>query len=188
MTHQFHRAFHAAANNEGGILNIGPAAISIDNANLRAFVDAVEAVEAIRREADDESSSFPVADAALLDGTDWGPVAYVPERDSYNVRYRGLLGGVGGGCRGCRSRGEGVSRRHHQDRIDLGVERSACPDAQYRGDKRSASVLQSGEQLTLRIRRFLAGRNDGVAQLPPNFRAPDLVWVHPPIPPRIGFT
>lgn len=90
MTHQFHRAFHAAANNEGGILNIGPAAISIDNANLRAFVDAVEAVEAIRREADDESSSFPVADAALLDRTDWGPVAYVPERDSYNVRYRGV--------------------------------------------------------------------------------------------------
>lgn len=33
------------------------------NANFRAFVDAVEAVEAIRREADDESSSFPMWEA-----------------------------------------------------------------------------------------------------------------------------
>lgn len=34
------------------------------NANFRAFVDAVEAVEAIRREADDESSSFPMWEAS----------------------------------------------------------------------------------------------------------------------------
>lgn len=91
MTHQFHRAFHAATNKEGGILNIGPAAVSIDNKNLRAFLNAVEAVETIRAESDGmDANSFPMANADLLSGTDWGPILYVPERDSYNIRYRGV--------------------------------------------------------------------------------------------------
>ncbi len=92
MTHQFHRAFHAAANKEGGVLNIGPAAASINNPNLRAFLKAVEAVEAIRAETDGaDANYFPMADAGLLSGTDWGPIFYVPERDSYNIRYRGVF-------------------------------------------------------------------------------------------------
>ena len=91
MTHQFHRAFHAAANKEGGILNIGPTAVSINNPNLRAFLNAVEAVEAIRAEVDGlDTNNLPIADANMLSGTDWGPIFYVPERDSYNIRYRGV--------------------------------------------------------------------------------------------------
>ena len=90
MHNRHTQAFHPTAGNEGGILNIGPVAISISNAGLRALVAAVEEIEAVRREAGDKSPSFLVADTALLDGTDWGSVAYVPERDSYNVRYRGV--------------------------------------------------------------------------------------------------
>lgn len=80
--------FQAVPDNIGGILNIGPVAVGIDNANLRAFVDAVEAVEAIRRT---NSSNLPLAKDDLLRGTDWGPIGYISERGVYNFRYRGVV-------------------------------------------------------------------------------------------------
>lgn len=80
--------FQAVPDNIGGILNVGPVAIGIDNANLRAFVDAVETVEAIRRT---NSGRFSSAKNDLLRSTDWGAIAYISERDVYHFRYRGVV-------------------------------------------------------------------------------------------------
>ena len=90
MTDHYGRALYALSKTDGGIINIDPVAASIDNAGLRAFVNAVEAVESIRRNEETDSKNFAMADNYLLTGTDWGHVSYVPERDSYNLRYRGV--------------------------------------------------------------------------------------------------
>lgn len=90
MSNRQTQTFHPTDNNEGGILNIGPAAISINNAGLRAFVAAVDEVEAARREAGDRPRGLLVADVSMLADTDWNTVSYVYERDSYNLLYRGV--------------------------------------------------------------------------------------------------
>lgn len=89
MSHQFHSAFHAAPGNEGGVLNIGPAAISIDIENLRVFVDAMDEIEA-RKATGEVQEGICYADANRFKATSWAVVGYVVERNNYSLRYNGV--------------------------------------------------------------------------------------------------
>lgn len=88
MTHQFHSAFHTVSD-EGGVLNIGPAAVSIDIANMHVFMNAVGEIESKRQQEDPDNRNYSAASAILAE-SDWGMIGYVAERDSYSIRYRGV--------------------------------------------------------------------------------------------------
>lgn len=88
MAHHFHSAFHIVSD-EGGVLNIGPAAVSIDISNLRIFLQAIGDVESKRQREDPDNLNYTAA-PAILAGSDWGMIGYIAERDSYSIRYRGV--------------------------------------------------------------------------------------------------
>lgn len=94
----------------GGILNIAPVAIGIDNANLCALVNAIEAIEDEHRKSSAYTSGPYVSDffstahkmslggkecfvvnETLLAGTEWAQIFYVKERDCYTMRYRDVV-------------------------------------------------------------------------------------------------
>jgi len=89
MSHQFHSAFHAAPGNDGGVLNIGPAAISIDIRNLRVFVAAMDVIEQ-RRSSGDVREGISQVGPEVLAESDWAQIAYVVERNTHALRYNGV--------------------------------------------------------------------------------------------------
>lgn len=88
MTHHFHTAFHPTSD-EGGVLNVGPAAVSVDVENLHFFLAGVTHIESCRQTEDSDILNHSTQPAILL-GSDWGMIGYVSERDCYSFRYRGV--------------------------------------------------------------------------------------------------
>jgi hypothetical protein len=89
MSHQFHSAFHAAPGKEGGVLNIGPAAISIDIQNLRVFVAAMDQIEQ-RRASGEVREGVSHVEPHVIAESDWAQIAYVVERNTHALRYNGV--------------------------------------------------------------------------------------------------
>lgn len=89
MAHQFHTAFHSAPGNEGGVLNLGPVAISADLGALAALVRAFDELQAGRTAGASEGNVLHVEHSAI-EGTDWAVVGHVADRNVYTFRYRGV--------------------------------------------------------------------------------------------------
>ena len=88
MSHQFDCLFQAAACNPGGVLNIGPASVSIDLENLRLFADVVGQIE--KRRTAGETRSEILGEWAAREGIDWAHIGFHPCRESYSLRYNGV--------------------------------------------------------------------------------------------------
>ena len=88
MSHQFHCAFQTAPGNRGGVLNIGPASVSIDLENLRLFVDVVGQIE--KRRAAGEHRTEIIGEWAVGESIDWAHVGFHACRETYSLRYNGV--------------------------------------------------------------------------------------------------
>lgn len=88
MTHQFRCAFHAAPGNDGGVLNVGPASVSIDLENLHLFVEVVGQIE--RRRSNGASRSEILGEWTAGESIDWAHIGFHSCRDSYSLRYNGV--------------------------------------------------------------------------------------------------
>lgn len=88
MTHQFHCAFHPAPGNDGGVLNIGPASVSIDLENLCLFANVVGQIE--KRRAADVARSEILGEWVGSEDIDWAHIGFHPCRESYSLRYNGV--------------------------------------------------------------------------------------------------
>ena len=88
MTHQFHCAFHAAPGNDGGVLNIGPASVSIDLENLCLFANVVGQIE--KRRAAGLARSEIIGEWLASENIDWAHIGFYACRESYSLRYNGV--------------------------------------------------------------------------------------------------
>ncbi|NIF27679.1 hypothetical protein F3J44_15015 [Pantoea sp. Tr-811] len=88
MTHQFHCAFHPTPDDQGGVLNIGPASVSIDLENLRLFANVVGQIE--KRRAASAARSEILGQWAGSENIDWAHISFHPCRESYSLRYNGV--------------------------------------------------------------------------------------------------
>ena len=88
MTHPFHCAFHPAPGNVGGVLNIGPASVSIDLENLRLFANVVAQIE--KRRAAGPARSEILGEWTGSESIDWAHIGFHSCRESNSLRYKGV--------------------------------------------------------------------------------------------------